>query len=163
MGIDPRQAEMKSSESVRTGDSTPENDPDIDEEEEAEGDQGEEEAGDGSEGGGEGEAGEIEEESKEVAVAVPGGPKKKLTNQFNFCERAALTYNNPSRVSFLELLIIINGSLIRMFIVIVHSLLKLKLFHHHVQHLVQMLFNGTFMIRTTRTLSDSNAIKKRKC
>jgi dynein intermediate chain 1 len=25
---------------------------------------------------------------------------KKLTNQFNFCERAALTYNNPFRVSF---------------------------------------------------------------
>ncbi|KAG8226994.1 hypothetical protein J437_LFUL000299, partial [Ladona fulva] len=24
-------------------------------------------------------------------------PKKKLTNQFNFCERAALTYNNPQR------------------------------------------------------------------
>ena len=25
------------------------------------------------------------------------GQKKKLTNQFNFCERAALTYNSPSR------------------------------------------------------------------
>lgn len=24
---------------------------------------------------------------------------KKLANQFNFCERAALTYNNPRRVS----------------------------------------------------------------
>lgn len=32
-----------------------------------------------------------------MAVGAPGGPKKKLTNQFNFCERAALTYNNPSR------------------------------------------------------------------
>lgn len=26
-----------------------------------------------------------------------GGKPKKLTNQFNFCERAALTYNNPMR------------------------------------------------------------------
>jgi hypothetical protein len=26
---------------------------------------------------------------------------KKLTNQFNFCERAALTYNNPFRVSLI--------------------------------------------------------------
>lgn len=104
MGIDPRQAEMKSSESVRTGDTTPENDRDIDEEEEAEGDQGEEEAGEGSEGGGEGEVGEIEEEIKDVAVGTPSGPKKKLTNQFNFCERAALTYNNPSRVSFFRII-----------------------------------------------------------
>lgn len=50
----------------------------------------------GSEAGGEVEA-EAEEEQKDLAVGAPGGPKKKLTNQFNFCERAALTYNNPSR------------------------------------------------------------------
>jgi hypothetical protein len=37
-----------------------------------------------------------------LAVGAVGGPKKKLTNQFNFCERAALTYNNPSRVSILN-------------------------------------------------------------
>lgn len=60
---------------------------------------------------GEGEGDENEEEAEEEAVVeevpegddaskavgAPGGPKKKLTNQFNFCERAALTYNNPSR------------------------------------------------------------------
>lgn len=100
MGIDPRQAEFKSSESVRTGDSTPENDRDIDEEEEAEGDVGEEEPAEESEGGGEGEAGDVEEESKNLIASAPTGPKKKLTNQFNFCERAALTYNNASRVNF---------------------------------------------------------------
>ena len=27
-----------------------------------------------------------------------GGKRKKLTNQFNFSERASQTYNNPSRV-----------------------------------------------------------------
>lgn len=50
----------------------------------------------GSEAGAEVDA-EGEEEHKDLAVGAPGGPKKKLTNQFNFCERAALTYNNPSR------------------------------------------------------------------
>ncbi|XP_022903959.1 dynein intermediate chain 2, ciliary [Onthophagus taurus] len=59
---------------------------------------------------GEGEEGEEEEEEDEHEEhdhhdhdddAEPehpaAGPKKKLTNQFNFCERAALTYNNPVR------------------------------------------------------------------
>jgi hypothetical protein len=32
---------------------------------------------------------------------LPVGPPKKLINQFNFCDRAALTYNNPSRVRIL--------------------------------------------------------------
>jgi dynein intermediate chain 1 len=63
-------------------------------------------------GGGE-EEGECEEEVEDVS-AVPtkkapeesvhcmkGGPKK-LTNQFNFCERAALTCNNPCRVSSIQ-------------------------------------------------------------
>lgn len=36
---------------------------------------------------------EIDEE--EVEKAKP----KKVPNQFNFCERATLTYNNPIRVS----------------------------------------------------------------
>lgn len=40
---------------------------------------------------------EVEADEGSKAVGAPGGPKKKLTNQFNFCERAALTYNNPSR------------------------------------------------------------------
>jgi dynein intermediate chain 1 len=65
--------------------------------------EGKDERGGG--GGGEGE------EETEVVSGVPtkkapgvsvnfikAGPKK-LTNQFNFCERAALTYNNPFRVS----------------------------------------------------------------
>lgn len=34
-----------------------------------------------------------------VLTAVAGsGKKKKLINQFNFCERAALTFTNPARV-----------------------------------------------------------------
>lgn len=51
---------------------------------------------DDEEGEGEGEA------EMKVEVAKPpikGGKPRKLTNQFNFCERAALTYNNPTRVS----------------------------------------------------------------
>lgn len=63
------------------------------------------------EGGGEGD-GEGEEEAEVVSAVptkqAPGGSAhfikagaKKLTNQFNFCERGALTYNNPFRVSFI--------------------------------------------------------------
>ncbi|XP_055698577.1 dynein intermediate chain 2, ciliary isoform X1 [Phlebotomus papatasi] len=48
---------------------------------------------------GEGVDGEAADE--EVLDDEPGasqaGPKKKLINQFNFCERAALTFNNPYR------------------------------------------------------------------
>lgn len=39
---------------------------------------------------------EPDEELLEIKPRV-----KKLANQFNFCERAALTYNNPRRVSTL--------------------------------------------------------------
>ncbi|XP_053675454.1 dynein intermediate chain 2, ciliary [Anopheles nili] len=60
------------------------------------------ETGDGDEGErdedeaeGEGEGQEQEEEVQ--APAEEEAPKKKLTNQFNFCERAALTIANPSR------------------------------------------------------------------
>jgi len=60
--------------------------------------------------GGAEEEGEGEEEAEDTS-AVPTknapeesvqcvkGGSKKLTNQFNFSERAALTYNNPCRVS----------------------------------------------------------------
>lgn len=41
---------------------------------------------------------EGEEEHREVVKPKKGGKAKKLTNQFNFSERAALTYNNPVRV-----------------------------------------------------------------
>ncbi|CAG9837249.1 unnamed protein product [Diabrotica balteata] len=45
---------------------------------------------------------EADEDEGEIAIekkAPPktGGKPRKLTNQFNFCERAALTYNNPTR------------------------------------------------------------------
>lgn len=40
---------------------------------------------------------EVDEELLEIKPRV-----KKLANQFNFCERAALTYNNPRRVSILH-------------------------------------------------------------
>ena len=38
---------------------------------------------------------------REETTPSPGGkaPAQKLTNQFNFCERASQTYNNPYRVS----------------------------------------------------------------
>jgi hypothetical protein len=63
-------------------------------------------------GGAEEEA-EGEEEAEEVSAvpkkkapkqSVPSakGGTKKLTNQFNFSERAALTCNNPCRVSFIR-------------------------------------------------------------
>lgn len=43
--------------------------------------------------------GEAEAEVKVEPAKPPmkGGRPRKLTNQFNFCERAALTYNNPTR------------------------------------------------------------------
>jgi hypothetical protein len=63
--------------------------------------------------GGAEEEGEGEEEAEDVsAVPTKKGPEesvhcakggsKKLTNQFNFCERAALTCNNPCRVSSIQ-------------------------------------------------------------
>lgn len=65
--------------------------------------------------GGAEEEGEGEEEAEDVSAVptkkapeemdycIKGGPKK-LTNQFNFCERAALTCNNPCRVSFIKVI-----------------------------------------------------------
>lgn len=40
------------------------------------------------------------EEVTETVVAPTSGKKRKLINQFNFCERAALTFCNPKRVFF---------------------------------------------------------------
>jgi dynein intermediate chain 1, axonemal len=64
--------------------------------------------GEGGEGGEPAEPAEVvepeqPEEPEPVAPPATGGPKKKLTNQFNFCERAALTYTNPSRVKLSSL------------------------------------------------------------
>ncbi|XP_023290225.1 dynein intermediate chain 2, ciliary isoform X2 [Orussus abietinus] len=57
-------------------------------------DEGEEKEGEGEEQVKEGAEGEPEaDEEPEGEKSAP----KKLPNQFNFCERGALTYNNPSR------------------------------------------------------------------
>lgn len=42
---------------------------------------------------------EIEPDEEEIETVKP----KKIPNQFNFCERAALTYTNPLRVSLCRL------------------------------------------------------------
>lgn len=39
--------------------------------------------------------------AKAVLPAQETGKKKKLINQFNYCERAVLTTNNPLRVLFI--------------------------------------------------------------
>lgn len=70
--------------------------------EEGEGPESEEKEGE-PEGDGDAE-GDAEHDDQEGRAeegdesTVPKGPQKKLTNQFNFSERAALTYNNPVRV-----------------------------------------------------------------
>ena len=43
--------------------------------------------------------GDDEDEDKPKKPATTGGKGKKLTNQFNFSERASQTYNNPCRVN----------------------------------------------------------------
>lgn len=63
----------------------------------------EEEKLEAEEGEGEVEVG-VEGEGDEMTIRgddedeAPRRGAKKLTNQFNFCERAALTYNLPTRV-----------------------------------------------------------------
>lgn len=74
---------------------------DAGEEEEVEEEDDEEGKGtEGDEGEGEGEQHRDDEETAggARAVAVPS-KKRKLINQFNYCERAALTTTNPKRVS----------------------------------------------------------------
>ncbi|XP_037903642.1 dynein intermediate chain 2, ciliary isoform X3 [Hermetia illucens] len=81
------------------GEAEPEEEGEVEVEPEAEPEEEEgvgEDAGEGGEGTEAGEAGEEEDEGR-VAAPQPGGKKRKLINQFNYCERAALTYNNPSR------------------------------------------------------------------
>jgi len=47
---------------------------------------------------GDGEAVEAKGSDEDIGTArEPAGPKKKLTNQFNFSDRACQTYNNPAR------------------------------------------------------------------
>ncbi|RUS80193.1 hypothetical protein EGW08_012050, partial [Elysia chlorotica] len=71
------------------------------EEEKEEASEGAADAAAGEEGGEEGAAEGKEEGGDEEAAPAPaaktGGKEKKLTNQFNFSERASQTYNNPFR------------------------------------------------------------------
>lgn len=65
----------------------------------------EEEEGEKVEGREEGEKEAAPEpEADEITIIGDDDPRrgggKKLTNQFNFCERAALTYNLPTRVTY---------------------------------------------------------------
>lgn len=90
MGVDPRINDLRSGS--QTGGTTT---PDLDRaEENAEG-ENEEDAED--EAGGDADNDGDEDQKETQTAAATGGPKKKLTNQFNFCERAALTYCSPSR------------------------------------------------------------------
>lgn len=67
--------------------------------EEEEDEDEEEEAGEEGEGAhGDEEGAAVDEEGG--AAPAQSSRKKKLVNQFNFCERATLTYMNPTRVSW---------------------------------------------------------------
>ncbi|KAH8280411.1 hypothetical protein KR018_006582 [Drosophila ironensis] len=70
-------------------------DADVEEEEIEEED---DEEGKGTEGDeGEGGRGDDEEGVGAARAVAPTSKKRKLINQFNYCERAALTYSNPKR------------------------------------------------------------------
>lgn len=58
-----------------------------------EGEEEEEEEGKGTEGGA-----ETEDGGGAINVVPTSSKKRKLINQFNYCERATLTYVNPTRV-----------------------------------------------------------------
>lgn len=51
-----------------------------------------------------------EDEEEKTKPKAPGGKAKKLTNQFNFSDRASQTYNNPCRVCSLNCKLILNIS-----------------------------------------------------
>lgn len=95
VGYDPRIADLRSQGASASG-TTGTNTPDIDNRDKTEtpeGGEGEAEGdAEGSDVGAVEQEPEAEDETKDLPVGTPGGPKKKLTNQFNFCERAALTY-----------------------------------------------------------------------
>jgi dynein intermediate chain 1, axonemal len=95
IGYDPRIADLRSQGASASGTGTNTPDLDIRDKSVTPNDDAEEpEGGEGSEAGAGAEPeAEAEEEGVEKPVGTPGGPKKKLTNQFNFCERAALTYS----------------------------------------------------------------------
>ncbi|EDV55380.2 dynein intermediate chain 2, ciliary isoform X2 [Drosophila erecta] len=71
-------------------------DEDVEEEddEEAKGTEGDEGEGEGE---GEGAAARQEDDGPAQQAAAVSSKKRKLINQFNYCERGALTYSNPKR------------------------------------------------------------------
>ena len=69
-------------------------------EDEGKGDGAVEEGIEGEEAAAEGEE---QADGRQSGVAT-GGKKRKLINQFNFCERAALTFTYPKRVSPLRVI-----------------------------------------------------------
>lgn len=109
-----------------------------------------------------------DEDAPAAAVAAPPvketGKKKKLINQFNFCERAALTFNNPSRVKFRSfqffLLRIKKKSPLETRFHIFRQW-KHRRYHRPDQHLAQMCCNGSSMIRMQKISSNRNAKKKK--
>ncbi|XP_030375419.1 dynein intermediate chain 2, ciliary-like [Scaptodrosophila lebanonensis] len=66
------------------------------EEEEDEGKTAEGDGAEGEEGPAEAAA-DDEEPTEQMRMAAPAGKKRKLINQFNYCERAALTFSYPKR------------------------------------------------------------------
>lgn len=124
----------------------------ADEEKPEEDAEGEEEIGEeeeeGKEEAEEGEVGEKEAEEVPEAAQMPtSGKKHKLINQFNFCERAALTFTNPKRVFIWPELFFFNTFLSLNF---VNSLLIPKLYRHPVHNTVLMSCNGISMTVTWR-------------
>ncbi|XP_045470031.1 dynein intermediate chain 2, ciliary [Harmonia axyridis] len=110
MGYDPEEYRAQAREGIEEEvieEAIPEETEEVQEEEAAaeetekpEGDEEDEEAAAPPKEAEEEEHGEGDEDEAEVAekpAEAPKGRKKKLTNQFNFCERASLTYNLPVR------------------------------------------------------------------
>jgi len=121
-------------------------DEEAEEEEDEEGKQTE-----GDQGGTETEPGADDEDGGGGGAQKPAaapGKKRKLINQFNYCERATLTYVNPKRVSKYyksnSFKILLNYFLFRMWI--------LKLFHRRDHSLEAQCCSGSSMTPTWRTL-----------
>lgn len=103
-------------------------------------------------------AGQAEDESPdkvEAPVIVHQPKKRKLINQFNFCERAALTYTNPTRVRT-------NGmgeQIATLILILIYGILfwsrvwRVKQFHRPDHSMAPMFCSGLSMIRTRRTIT----------
>lgn len=106
--LDVKTKEKKKKKSIeKSVDISEETDETVEEEQKEEEEEGEEDGSGGEEEEEDGkeedkECVEEEEEVEQVEEEEDKGKKgkmKKLMNQFNFCERGSLTYNNPYRVS----------------------------------------------------------------